>query len=1010
MHNENDEFEKKENSHRSSAFGFAADSSRDGAREASRRASYREQEAYPQRASGNSPRDKEPRGTYSPRFSSNEPDNSRILLKAVNDVLNQYFPLKTLFADVEFDCFRDKVVESVSEMVNDPSGFLAEIKPDADLSSQASIDAEIDNVLRELFFHAGGTLVNALRPREERIQHVAEYLAAHRGSISFRLNRRPKTRDDFVLETLWSGVPADSPSSVEADFANCSESFDGLSEPSRPVAAEGEDSSSSFAKREEDDETSRSAPYVEGNESWFPSYRKAAEISARYFHGERVPLEKFEVFRRLFFLASNVANGGRSDFASDSSSESLEESAKDAVEEILEPNADFYVPDLKSIYAKISEGVLLEKKSPTEIDELTQIVLKEIGKKLGLASCDDISDSSDFRDAYLAIAKFVLTRQFQNRRFSDDDSDFDDYYKEFLRVAGSRAVVSKSDVRGYFVAVGGKFHKTTDAESEPDADSLLSRGELIKKILFEEFKGGLDLFEHEALERFRRVYENRSRAELDSSDSKLRAIICRCSTICDGRAYSTTEKNRRFLKRSVEGLVKTGVGATYYEAFFDKKASWLISANISNWRVLRALLASCFPKYFFYEHYFESVQKVEFEFLKVRHEILRVWGADDSVRKPEELAQRTYVTVDRIKRALEVDKNDFVSEEDGFARVTTKNKPDVLLGDKKLDEMFHDGEDSRPDERYPADGIPGKLLQTLLCDEVKDNGVSLCAKTVSSKIQLQDDESDDFSNAVAENHASLRESEGAVPALDRTKLDKAENVDNLSVAPSLARDVDVSVAEWRKHANMIAKILSKCFKEGLNISDHSAYELFREKAKEKGLVLDEPDDRLLALLKRVGFVCEGRVHVVSQKTKAQVVGLVDSWFAQGGSVIYFETFFSRHRDLLIKGGVSTVQVLENRLRKYYPECSFFEEYFEQHNDGDERTLAKKIADDITVQWDGKSARRLNDLADSVYIPRDVIEQTLKEDDNFEVRSNGYWIRRDTAGKKRVTFKRKISKK
>ena len=194
------------------------------------------------------------------------------------------------------------------------------------------------------------------------------------------------------------------------------------------------------------------------------------------------------------------------------------------------------------------------------------------------------------------------------------------------------------------------------------------------------------------------------------------------------------------------------------------------------------------------------------------------------------------------------------------------------------------------------------------------------------------------------------------------------------------------------------------------MNDSNETNRFRALAAEKNLDLNQSDDELLKLLKRVGFVCDGRLYVVSKKTKEAVVNLVDGWFNRGGGVIYYETFFERHQNEFREAGVVTVEALKNRLWKYLPDYDFSKdgEYFTAKED--DRTVFEIVRDDLLLAWDGAAAKRVTELEKMVYAPRRALEKTLRGyRDYFEVLLNGFWKRVD-ATQKSNGAKKKDSKK
>ena len=937
----------------------------------------------------------EGRDAYAARSAGDSPEtHKRVLLRAVNDVLNQSYSHKTLFSTLEFDNFRQEVISQVPEMENDPGVYVCgiavagpvtdanpsgkEVVDIEDSDDPVEVDAAIDSVLKDLFFHAGGTLVGVLLPRAERL---------------VERERAPK-----------SVVPLSRPADSDSE------------EPRRPLASviglpadydRRSGVSPSFLK-----ESASKYP----DSPWRSTCSKLAALASRYFDSESLDSDKFAALRRLFFLSLNVDKEAGAAFEAAGSFESLIENIQDSVDEASPDSELFDFDVLEEAYNNLNNRLLLEQKTQGELEEITQLILLEFARRLNAADAETISADSDFDREYQLITKYVVSERFANRQFNPDFSDFDDFEREFYRVAGPRAATTTAKLVELFRNAGGRFMEVAQQTSELTVDaSTMSRGELIKKVVAENFKDGLDLSSADDLSRFVDICAA-SGQDLNMPEEKLRSVISRCTTTVDGRVYSIADKNKKELKQAIEALMRVGAAVVYYEAYFAKYESRLVAANIVNWRVLRAVLAGCFPKYFFYEYYFESKRSELTEFGKVRGEILRLWGgvADITVEK---LADRVNIPEDRLRQALDVDFDEFAPSEKGYTRLTTDSSP--LSTDEE--ESLNDGFVSGFTYELPCVVASGKEFSALLSEgvlpsvEKEEKRSTTKSAAQSSPLRGRRKSANATSKAVSDDDVSVTQTvfdgfapvESVAEEQEEPVVEPAPKKSSSSKRASKAT-TETAPVDWRKHANLIARILSTQFKNGLALSD---LELFREKAAAADLTLGDSDDEVMQLIKRVGFVCEDRVYVVSQKTKAAVMEIVDAWFNNGGSVIFYDAFFNRHQDVLTKGGIPTVAVLENRLRKYYPDAVFEDQYFEAVDD--ERELSIKIREDVFSVWDGSSSKRLNDLVEAVYVPRDVLERTLgKDSDNFTVRSNGYWSRvmKGSLAKKRVVPRRKTAKR
>lgn len=955
MHNDNYDEDLNDDSGRAEADENVGSSRGDETRERTRRA-YRESQEGARQVEG---REKSvPIG---------DGDKVRVLLKAVNDVLNQYFPLKTLISAVEFEVFRDYIFQRVPEFAEDPVAFLPESESQLDLSTVEGVDKAIDHYLRDLFFHAGGTLIGELEPRKTRLEKRVAYFSSpeHFDALCFRMGRR-KIRDDLDLvnqfeELLHNGSVVDRRRLSEARVSKGSE------ESARGKGLDSNDGTQAVDQGKKDC-------------VWLSTYRAATEVLERYFDGTSLDVYDFETFRRLFFLRSRSIASFKDSPVFD---EDEYRSVENALGAVFLTFDEFDATRLEELFIKLDDLRLFANKTPAAIDEVLVLALEIFRKHMNKDGVVEfLNHDSDFSSEYLAIAKYVVQKRFPNRRFERDYSDFGDFYHEFLRVAGPKAKATEDEVRSYFVSAGGVFRVEPTVETEDQGPA--SRSEAVKKVLIEYYPDGIDLFDHSSLMDFCKECAELGFV-LEPSDSKVRAAICRSAVLCDLRAWAFSEELKKKLKDTVESLVRNNTQLIYYEPFFDKNEDWLSPEGVSNWRVLRSLIASCLPKYMFYDQYFESAPSNRGEGVKILDEVTRLWGAFSARRTVDELAERSYIPRELIRQLLENTPSFFSPVEDGFI-LTEHFKP--LLNRRPAYEFKLDGFDKKIAKTRSSDfSGDGKAFLKRMLDEVKDRELD-----VSKSSDL---ESKDGSSAVSEQTKS-------------EKIIAEESKSNVRYV-STADEVSTSDGDWRKRANLVARILSQSFKDGLLLSDVKEMERFRKTAEEKNLELSQSDDELLKQLKRVGFVCDGRLYVVSKRAKEIVIDLVDSWFSQDGSVVYYESFFERWQDVLDGAGVVSVDVLKNRLQKYLPNYVFSDdEYFTSSDDG--RTLFEMVRDDLLLVWDGVSAKRVTELEKMIYVPRRVLEKVLRGDhDHFEVLLNGFWKRIDV-DKKQSASKKKDSKK
>ena len=663
-----------------------------------------------------------------------------------------------------------------------------------------------------------------------------------------------------------------------------------------------------------------------------------------------------------------------------------------------------------------------------------------LAEAVGVDCRDEKTDETDVE--LLAIAKYVLKKtSLANREFHDEVADFNDFAKEMLIVGGAGAVVSPDKARTLFLAAGGQIVNETPfaPEMETKEPWKKSRADLVKKILTDEFPDGMELDSEENLETFRRLGREYAVDFFEEpNDDRLRAIISRPSALWQGKLYVLPDSVKKRLESVIDGIFDLQSKTIYYDALFEKNRMWLELSHVHDPLLLRALIAFYFSRFFFYERYFEPEKSTNSELAKLTREILRCWGRDEEL-KAEQLAGRVYVDSNLIELALQIDRNHFASRGDGayvrvamtskeaspedelekeFARASAQpsNIEGGLNGKEFLVELNGASERKPLASTAPASVAPVKRVAV-----VEDESAEIPAPQKPSDAPSRKSDVASRKDVWAAKFATLAELDSSateVPAPQESRSESRASLRNSEEKQSKpsADVVDptkgMSSDELKERKKNIAETISTF--DGFNLHSAEDLALFREKAAKKGVALSDSDELVLHEIQRVGFVCDGCVYVISKKTKERICKATAEWFAQGGCMIYYVAFLEKGSDWLAKAGISKISVLKNRFEKYIPDCDFYDEYFEVRGDASFGALSEhdKVKEEILRVWDGGTSKRVSELVESMYIPRDKIEEVLKNDPDFTIRSNGYWAQeKASASRKRgVSSKRKSSKK
>ncbi|MBQ2788070.1 MAG: hypothetical protein IJE97_00430, partial [Thermoguttaceae bacterium] len=110
----------------------------------------------------------------------------------------------------------------------------------------------------------------------------------------------------------------------------------------------------------------------------------------------------------------------------------------------------------------------------------------------------------------------------------------------------------------------------------------------------------------------------------------------------------------------------------------------------------------------------------------------------------------------------------------------------------------------------------------------------------------------------------------------------------------------------------------------------------------------ESDETLRQQIASVGCCVDGNVYIILKTGQNYLTQLVEGLWRSGCGVIYYETLFERYKTTLQEHRFETLAVLQNRLRAYFRDYAFYDEYFEKtKTPGSE---PKKVLGEIERVW------------------------------------------------------------
>lgn len=275
-------------------------------------------------------------------------------------------------------------------------------------------------------------------------------------------------------------------------------------------------------------------------------------------------------------------------------------------------------------------------------------------------------ESKDYASAVKSYYCSAVNRTVQN-------------YKPLADVAGSEFSTTPEAVRKFvtllcensdFIAANRTAHNLLSAALKAfarfiDSDTLIDNAtvslskkvnddsnSMVVKVLYEHFPNGFRLDSPIELLRFHRFTKKDFGEKIALPDEELKQFISVCGIYFDGKVYVVSLETQERIKNEIDYAFNGGMEIIFYEAFYQKHEDWLFPASVISFEMLKCVLLKFYPNYKHRGNYFTNNSDGGTEIIKIKDEIVRVWG-DDILLDYEQLAERLpYIPFEKIKHVL----------------------------------------------------------------------------------------------------------------------------------------------------------------------------------------------------------------------------------------------------------------------------------------------------------------------------------------------------------------------
>lgn len=186
----------------------------------------------------------------------------------------------------------------------------------------------------------------------------------------------------------------------------------------------------------------------------------------------------------------------------------------------------------------------------------------------------------------------------------------------------------------------------------------------------------------------------------------------------------------------------------------------------------------------------------------------------------------------------------------------------------------------------------------------------------------------------------------------------------------------------------LVQLVSNKFTYGFRLGSVIELMKLKEYAKEEDIDINASDEELEKIIKRNGFVSNGKVFVIDEVVKGKLDEILGEDFSQDISVIYYECFMEKHREWLESNYIVTEDILKEFLVMTRKDL-FFSKNFISNNGKINENIA--VTNEICRIWGDKVKLSVEEISDKLpYIPIEKIKFYLSESRLFAWVSEGVY--------------------
>lgn len=225
--------------------------------------------------------------------------------------------------------------------------------------------------------------------------------------------------------------------------------------------------------------------------------------------------------------------------------------------------------------------------------------------------------------------------------------------------------------------------------------------------------------------------------------------------------------------------------------------------------------------------------------------------------------------------------------------------------------------------------------------------------------------------------------------LDEIRCAEAtEKTDNTVIVNNNLEDNKIEQLDER-----LIEIVEKNFMYGFRLGSPIELIKLKDYAEEMGLAIEKSDEEIEKLLRNIGVVINGKLHVVTDAIRKKLDSAIEEVFSEGNGIIYYESFMERYNESLNEMHIVSEDMLKEFLSKIRNNLVYAKNYVTKKEKSTEEI---SVASEILRVWGDEKVLSAEQISQRLpYIPLEKVRFYLSASKLFSWVSKGVYTQVDS---------------